>query len=587
MSTQLQNNQISLKELVKNIENGLYTIPKFQRNFVWKKSDIEDLGDSLIRGYPISSMLTMSMAGNLSVGYEPLKTNGYKIAKDTSNEGIYVLDGQQRITSIAKIFNNFDGGNTYYFDLYAILNEKFPDDDISKFLDEENKGKILRSKETSSFCRSFNDGKKDFQPTRANYRFISGKIVVEEKFGSIINKFLRNFKTNDEIIDKYNDYLTALFGAINSYGIQVTEINPSADLGLICRVFEKVNSTGIKLTTFDLINAKSFNSEKINQVGGLAAYLSNSINEYYDNQVNKNKSFINDFISYDKESATFKDLSRIIRSLYLYDCIENGKNPYLTQSGLLSKDSDFWLNSWENKKKYFFHFMELLNKENLTGLLPSSYLEYILSIVFSYPNVLNSNHFIKLVKKNGLALSIMSTTVTKSEIETFELILNYAKKINNKEETSGNCQFIKFDLNDNILEKCFQGQRAFKCIMYIMTEEHHRGKFTIDIVGENIKNHLSIDEHHIIPKAKSKNKGDIFKSIINISPLNSLSNREDIKDNSPSIYFNEIKNKLGNNYKHALEQNLIPDIDLIEKDEISFLEQRKSLISEYIYTYFN
>lgn len=587
MSTQLQNNQISLKELVKNIENGLYTIPKFQRNFVWKKSDIEDLGDSLIRGYPISSMLTMSMAGNLSVGYEPLKTNGYKIAKDTNNEGIYVLDGQQRITSMAKIFNNFDGGNTYYFDLYAILNERFPEDDISNFLDEDSKNKVLRSKTTESFCRSFTDGKKDFQPTRASYRFISGKIVVEEKFGSMINKFLKNFTAYDEQIDKYNDYLTALFGAINSYGIQITEINPSADLGLICRVFEKVNSTGIKLTTFDLINAKSFNSEKINQVGGLAAYLSNSINEYYDNQKNREKYFTNDFISFDKESATFKDLSRIIRSLYLSDCIDNGKNPYLTQSGLLAKDSDFWLNSWENKKAHFFNFMDLLNKENLTGLLPSSYLEYILSIVFSYPNVLTISHFIKLVKKNGLALSIMSTTVTKSELETFELILNYVKKINNKEETSGNCQFIKFDLNGDALEKCFQGQRAFKCIMYIMTEEHHAGKFCVDISGENIKNHISIDEHHIIPKAKSKNKGDIFKSIINISPLNSLTNREDIKDNSPILYFNEIKNRLGGNYEDILNQNLMPSVKLIEEDEMLFLNERKILINNYLHNYFD
>ena len=101
----IQNLDVSLQDLVAKIDRGEYHIPKFQRDFVWKNSDIESLGDSIIRSYPISSMLVMPKNGTLIIGSGPLKTNG-SILSDKG--GDYVLDGQQRITSIARIFLGLD-----------------------------------------------------------------------------------------------------------------------------------------------------------------------------------------------------------------------------------------------------------------------------------------------------------------------------------------------------------------------------------------------------------------------------------------------------------------------------------------------
>lgn len=110
MASHLLHNNINLTDLVNNIENGLYCIPKFQRDFVWKSSDICSLADSIIRGYPISSLLTMPCNGTLKVGNDRLKTHSSKVNDDISKLH-YILDGQQRITSIAKIFLN-DKGST-------------------------------------------------------------------------------------------------------------------------------------------------------------------------------------------------------------------------------------------------------------------------------------------------------------------------------------------------------------------------------------------------------------------------------------------------------------------------------------------
>ncbi len=114
----IQNIDIDLKEIVKSIKNNTYLIPKFQRGFVWKTGDISDLGDSIIRGYPISSLLTMPENGTLTVGSSNLVKDDFPtICNDEDNETKnyknYILDGQQRITSISKLFLSYDNKNEY------------------------------------------------------------------------------------------------------------------------------------------------------------------------------------------------------------------------------------------------------------------------------------------------------------------------------------------------------------------------------------------------------------------------------------------------------------------------------------------
>ncbi|MCK5819029.1 MAG: DUF262 domain-containing protein [Psychromonas sp.] len=94
----IQNIDVSLQEIVKNISNNTYLIPKFQRDFVWKERDIIDLGDSLIRGYPISSLLIMAENGSLNVGSNTLSKDDapkdYEQKEDDSNLRYFLLDGQ-------------------------------------------------------------------------------------------------------------------------------------------------------------------------------------------------------------------------------------------------------------------------------------------------------------------------------------------------------------------------------------------------------------------------------------------------------------------------------------------------------------
>ena len=48
---------ITINQALNYIGNNNYLLPAFQRDFVWKSDQIEKLFDSLMRGYPTSSML--------------------------------------------------------------------------------------------------------------------------------------------------------------------------------------------------------------------------------------------------------------------------------------------------------------------------------------------------------------------------------------------------------------------------------------------------------------------------------------------------------------------------------------------------
>ncbi|HZH38994.1 MAG TPA: DUF262 domain-containing protein, partial [Bacillales bacterium] len=54
---------IYLGELLDDIAAGKYKIPVFQRDFVWKQSQMIDLFDSILKGYPIGSLLFWKIKG--------------------------------------------------------------------------------------------------------------------------------------------------------------------------------------------------------------------------------------------------------------------------------------------------------------------------------------------------------------------------------------------------------------------------------------------------------------------------------------------------------------------------------------------
>ncbi len=117
MST-MEIKEISIYEAMENIKNRKYVIPAFQREFVWRREQIEKLWDSILLDYPIATFLFWhlddnNMSNDTLFGdflTEAKFRNGkpkkdeavaYRLSQiDLSHTDTAVLDGQQRLTSL-------------------------------------------------------------------------------------------------------------------------------------------------------------------------------------------------------------------------------------------------------------------------------------------------------------------------------------------------------------------------------------------------------------------------------------------------------------------------------------------------------
>ena len=61
---------ITIRKALENIDNKRYLLPAIQREFVWDASQIEQLFDSVLRGYPIGSFLFWQVSPENSKQYE-------------------------------------------------------------------------------------------------------------------------------------------------------------------------------------------------------------------------------------------------------------------------------------------------------------------------------------------------------------------------------------------------------------------------------------------------------------------------------------------------------------------------------------
>lgn len=89
-------------DLVTSALEGRIRIPEFQRPLRWQWEDVRRLFDSIVRGYPIGNFLLWKRpapAGSVKLG-------GLRIDSKQFDEGWWVVDGQQRLTSLANALSD-------------------------------------------------------------------------------------------------------------------------------------------------------------------------------------------------------------------------------------------------------------------------------------------------------------------------------------------------------------------------------------------------------------------------------------------------------------------------------------------------
>lgn len=90
-----------VETLVRMAWAGKIRVPRFQRDFRWGWEDVRRLFDSILRGYPIGSLLLWERAAPRQV----LKLGELVIDAEQDSNALWVVDGQQRITSLANVLH--------------------------------------------------------------------------------------------------------------------------------------------------------------------------------------------------------------------------------------------------------------------------------------------------------------------------------------------------------------------------------------------------------------------------------------------------------------------------------------------------
>lgn len=558
---------LSIRELVSKIERGEIRLPEMQRQYVWQKTRVRDLLDSLYRGYPSGTILTWETD-------EYVATRDFAMEQETSASGAFqlLLDGQQRLTSLSAILRG---------DKVKVRGRKTPIDILFN-LDHPDELKI--NTEVFEDDESDNDREVDPDAPEANedemakradeMAFIvhSNKLAqlpnwvsVTEVFKSQSDKpFLKKAGVtdmDDERYDKYTDRLSRL-RAIAEYEYRVHILDRAKSYEEVTEIFVRVNSLGAKLRSSDLalaqITARWRDSLKIFQ-------------EFEQECIDKGFNLslavhLKNLVAFATGQSRFKTV---------------GKLP-------LTKLKT----SWDEAKAamvFALNFLRANADIDSPALLSSPFIVITLAVYGHYKNyTLTPDDSEEL--RYWVLVANAKARYSRGSSETF--LDEDLRAIQKGAGVQGLLQSLRtqvgrLDIQANDLENRNSRSAYFKSMFMAFKKagaKDWRDQLVISLKHSGSQHSLQF--HHLFPQAvlKKQNKETReINDICNLSFISGHTNRK-ISDKEPAKYLPDYIEKVG---EDELKRQCIPlDRSLWELDRYDdFLRARRKLIAEHLNEY--
>ncbi|WP_316193893.1 DUF262 domain-containing protein [Bradyrhizobium sp. SZCCHNRI1029] len=111
-----------MSDLVQRFDSGEIQLPIMQRDYVWRSKKVVELLDSLYRGWPIGSFYVWQTTSD-----HPVKAKGGTSLPARKMDGFYgfLLDGQQRLTSLSLAIRSSANGSLSERAFFDLENERF------------------------------------------------------------------------------------------------------------------------------------------------------------------------------------------------------------------------------------------------------------------------------------------------------------------------------------------------------------------------------------------------------------------------------------------------------------------------------
>lgn len=268
-----------IDDLVLNIENGKMVLPEFQRPYVWKKNDIRDLFDSIYKGYPIGSVLLWD-GGGKDIPY--IGSIGGRYIGKSAGDKYYIVDGQQRLTTLFCCLSDDIDDEDGKWDLYFNLNEEVFTHSINKATSKGCYLSIRSIRKTTSFLKE-------------------ARRIIEE--------------TGD---DKLVEKAEFLADRIRKYKMAIIKLD-GGTLSEVVEVFSRLNSLGKNIKQQDLIYALTYSGSDNNRVNDFI----NKVKECFANYIEVEKSSSDIYLQLIKTAIGLeiydKDRNKIVEGLKFID----------------------------------------------------------------------------------------------------------------------------------------------------------------------------------------------------------------------------------------------------------------------------
>lgn len=579
-----------VEDLLRNVHDGSYVIPYFQRGFEWQPRMVCELFESILQDYYTGLLLFWELNPEYSQQeiWDPIW--GAKLDKIPKKA---VLDGQQRLASLyyaiynpKKLFPNRYSYYVFFMNLNKILNDNYDEAITYKYYPNYQSWENIK-KDKDSWAETgiipisllFAE-----DPINSNQKYIYSKEFVDwlDIFLSKNKDNLPNGITTLKIANVFNKILQ-----YNFVSYPLSNKRKSSD---ICNIFARVNAKGMRLTTFDLMNAFLY-PKGVKLRKELWENLNYDLLKEIDPGMNE---YLLKLISLIKQNYC--------SSKYIYNLIPGEKIIRKDKYGekhkdILVKDGKEFEKLWENSCKSAEKARKIIMNDFAaikTDFIPNTTIVPVLgAILCEYKgdkdNIVFKNNLKKWYWTAVLSedYSGSSDSVMAKDFRDWKEWINTGKNIERINRID-----IEF-INNLNLKSVRKGSAQYKAIICLLALNDLQDFYTGWKVGVGDFSHENINDHHIFPKKvsgldseKSKTFNEAKDFIVNKTLLLDETNIK-IRNKKPSQYIKDMIKKRGseNKVKELFKRHLITEkaYEYMKEDDFdNFIIEREKAIKQYI-----
>lgn len=581
--------KVHLGKLISDIQKGHFVIPDFQREFAWKPWDVRDLVQSVFMDYYIGTLLLWETTKK---NLDTLVCEGLYGFENKLTPEYIVLDGQQRLTALHyaffapdKPFPNRAKPILYWIKIPQLLAGDLEDaffyHSATKYYQQVRDSLEHQYEEHLFPMRVLGEGSWGVSDWVKGYRDYWRERAETATDSDEVNKAKRAANTAEDLKNIFEDLL-------DNYQVSYIALDKDIDVGKVCDIFTHINSRGVKLDIFDLLNAITRpNAIFLKQMYREA---SEELVNYYD-------------VGTLKKTYILMVMSMIAQNYcspkYLYYLVPQQEKVIRHPDGkkesiVLVESSGEFIDRWNYALQALKRGLAKLKNARDYGAINDKLLPYpsiapafasILDYALTSSKVANKADTHYKIKRWYWSSVLGSRYSSSAESTSTRDYIAMKRWFADDDATPDSVQEFEADFSRlDLIGQTSRGAATYIAIFNLFIIEGAKDWSTFELPEYD-----DLDDHHIVPKSWGKKNKLVteINSVLNRSPLTPDTNRKVIRDRLPNDYLAEIfKDNDSERVYQVLDTHLISRtaVDILLRDPFTpedytaFLAERQRTI---------